>query len=300
MSLTGLTIAITGSRRASELAHLITTFGGRTYIAPTIGIESGQDTSKEAEFFINKIINERIDYVVFMTGPAVYSLMSIAKKLGIEQKFVEALQHTTIISRSLKSKLALANHGVKTDIIPVENTAEGITKLLKGLNISDKAIAVLWHGSYSPSLKEEISALGAKVFEASTYRYSFELNEKGAEILEMMGFNYIPPYEEKVVNLIEDIGKQKIDVITFTSPPAARDLFKIAEKHALKEKLQYQLNNHIIVVAVGPSTMKALEENYINVDVMPTVYKIGPMVKSLIDYLTQTNISKKKSHQSPI
>ena len=110
----------------------------------------------------------------------------------------------------------------------------------------------------------------------------------------MMGFKYIPPDEEKVVNLIEDIDAQKIDVITFTSPPAARDLFKIAEKYALRDKLQYQLNNHIIVVAVGPSTMKALEENFINVDVMPTVYKIGPMIKSLIDYLTQTSIPKKK------
>jgi len=40
--------------------------------------------------------------------------------------------------------------------------------------------------------------------------------------------------------------------------------------------------------------MKALEENFINVDVMPTIYKIGPMIKSLIDYLTQNNIPKKK------
>ncbi|HEX5186734.1 MAG TPA: uroporphyrinogen-III synthase [Nitrososphaeraceae archaeon] len=294
MSLTGLTIAITGSRRASELAHLITTFGGRTYIAPTIGIESGNDTTKEAEFFINIIVNEKIDYVIFMTGPAVYSLMATAKNLGVKQKFVEALKHTTVISRSLKPKIALANHGVKTDIMPIESTAEGIKRLLKDLNISNKNIAVLWHGSYSSSLKEELGALGATVFEASTYRYSFELNEKGAKILEMMGFNYIPPDEEKVVNLIKDISAQKIDVITFTSPPAARDLFKIAEKYTLRDKLQYQLNNHIIVVAVGPSTMKTLEENFIKVDVMPTVYKIGPMIKSLVDYLTQTNIPKKK------
>ena len=133
-----MTVAITGSRRASELAHLITIFGGRPYLAPTVGIEARQDISKEAEFFINKILEERVDYVIFMTGPGVYALMSTAKNLGIEKKFAEALQQTTVVARSLKPKIALAKHGIKTDIIPKENTAEGIAKLLKSFSIEDE------------------------------------------------------------------------------------------------------------------------------------------------------------------
>ena len=39
MPLRGLTVAITGSRRASELAHLVLTFGGVPYVAPTVGID---------------------------------------------------------------------------------------------------------------------------------------------------------------------------------------------------------------------------------------------------------------------
>ncbi|HEX5977091.1 MAG TPA: uroporphyrinogen-III synthase, partial [Nitrososphaeraceae archaeon] len=264
-----MTVAITGSRRASELAHLITSFGGRPYLAPTVGIEASQDISKEVDFFINKILEKKIDYVVFMTGPGVYTLMSTAKNLGIEKKFTEALQQTTVIARSLKPKIALAKHGIKTDIIPEENTAEGLAKLLKSFNIAGKNIAVLWHGLYSPLLKNEIHAVGGQVFESSTYRYSFELKESGARILEMMGFKYIPPDESKVVKLIEDMGKGLIDAITFTSPPSARDIFKIAEAYQLREPLQYYLNNEVIVVAVGPSTMKTLEENYVHVDVMP-------------------------------
>jgi len=289
-----LTVAITGSRRASELAHLITSFGGRPYLAPTVGIEARQDISKEAEFFINKILEERIDYVVFMTGPGVYSLMSTAKNLGIEKKFAEALQATIFIARSLKPKIALANHGVKTDIIPEENTAEGIVKLLKSFSIAGRNIAVLWHGSYSPLLKNELHAVGAQVFESSTYRYSLELKESGVRILEMMGFKYIPPDESKVVKLVEDIGKRLIDAITFTSPPSVRDLFNIAEAYSLRESLQYHLNKEVIVVAVGPSTRKALDENDVHVDVMPDVYKMGAMIKSLSDYLGQADAIKKK------
>jgi uroporphyrinogen-III synthase len=62
----------------------------------------------------------------------------------------------------------------------------------------------------------------------------------------------------------------------------------------LKEPLQYHLNKNVIVVAVGPSTMKAIEENYVHVDVMPDVYKMGAMIKSLSDYLGQANAPKKK------
>jgi uroporphyrinogen-III synthase len=294
MSLAGLTVAITGSRRASELAHLITSFGGRPYLAPTVGIEAAQDISKEAGFFINKILEESIDYVVFMTGPGVYSLMSTAKNLGLEKKFINALQGTTVVARSFKPKVALANHGIKTDIIPEENTAEGIAKLLKSFSMAGRKIAVLWHGSYSPLLKNELNAVGAKVFESSTYKYSFELKESGARILEMMGFKSIPPDERKVVNLLEDIGKGLIDAITFTSPPSARDLFKIAESYHLKNPLQYHLNKEVIVVAVGPSTMKAIEENDVHVDVIPQVYKMGAMIKSLTDYLGQADAPKKK------
>lgn len=293
-----MTVAITGSRRASELAHLITSFGGRPYLAPTVGIEARQDISKEAKFFINKILEDRVDYVVFMTGPGVYTLMSTAKDLGIEKKFAEALQQTTVIARSSKPKIALAKHGIKTDIIPEENTAEGIAKLLKSFSMVGRNVAILWHGSYSPLLKNEIHAVGGEVFESSTYRYSFELKESGARILEMMGFKYIPPDQAKVVKLIEDISKGLIDAITFTSPPSARDLFKIAEAYSLRESLQYYLNNDVIVVAVGPSTMKTIEENYVHVDVMPNIYKMGPMIKSLSDYLDQADAHKKKRKSS--
>lgn len=294
MSLAGLTVAITGSRRASELAHLITSFGGRPYFAPTVGIEAIQDVSKEVGFFINKILEESIDYVVFMTGPGVYSLMSTAKNLGLEKKFTNALQGTTVVARSFKPKVALANHGIKTNIIPEENTVEGIAKLLKSFSLVERKIAVLWHGSYSPLLKNELNAVGAEVFESSTYKYSFELKESGASILEMMGFKSIPPDERKVVKLLEDIGKGLIDAITFTSPPSARDLFKIAESYHMKKPLRYHLNKEVIVVAVGPSTMKAIEENDVHVDVIPQVYKMGAMIKSLTDYLGQADAPKKK------
>jgi uroporphyrinogen-III synthase len=293
LSLKGLTVAITASRRALELAHLITNFGGIPYLSPTVGIESNMDKSKEAEEFIKKITEDKLDYVIFMTGPGVYSLMSAAKKLQMESNVIEALKQTIVIARSLKPKIALANYGIKTNIIPDENTADGIANMLKSSDVQGKKIGVLWHGSYYPILRNEMSAAGAKIFECSTYTYSFDLKESGAKILKEMGFNYVYPDQDKVIKLIEAINKGDIQVITFTSPPSARDLFKIAESIRMKEPLQLSLNNNVIVVAIGPSTKKALEEYTIQVDVMPQIYKMGPMVKALTNYLSQSYIPKR-------
>jgi uroporphyrinogen-III synthase len=293
LSLKGLTVAITASRRALELAHLITNFGGIPYISPTVGIESNMDKSKEAEEFIKKIIEDKLDYVIFMTGPGVYSLISAAKKLQIESDVIEALKRTIVVARSLKPKIALAKYGIKTDMVPDENTADGIAKMLKSIGIQGKKIGVLWHGSYFPVFRNEMSAAGAEIVECSTYTYSFDLKESGAKILDEMGFKYIYPDQDKVIKLIEAINKGDIHVITFTSPPSARDLLKIAESIKMKEPLQLSLNNNVIVVAIGPSTKKALEEYTIQVDVMPQIYKMGPMVKALTNYLNQSYIPKR-------
>ena len=76
MSLRGLTIAITGSRRASELAKIVENFGGKSYIAPTVGIEANLGKPNEAIMeFINRIVKQEAEYVIFMTGPGVFSLM---------------------------------------------------------------------------------------------------------------------------------------------------------------------------------------------------------------------------------
>lgn len=291
-SLTGMRVAITGSRRAYELAHLIKILGGIPIIAPTVGIETRQDITKEVDHFINTILAERLDYMIFMTAPGVYLLMSTAKNLGLDKKLIDALQQITIVTRSLKAKYALANHGIKTDFIPHENTAEGIAKLLKNHDMINKKVAVLWHGSYSSLIRDDLNRTGAKVFELSVYTYSVKLKESGAVILKAMGFNYKTPEEAKVVDLIEEIKKGLIDAITFTSPPSAHDLFKIAETHHMKDSLRLLLNNDIIVVAVGPSTRKALEEEGVRIDVMPNVYKMGSMVKSLSDYVGQANVPK--------
>jgi uroporphyrinogen-III synthase len=286
-----LTVAITASRRASELAHIVESFGGIPYIAPTIGIEADlKKPRKDVLQFLNKVTAGDIDYVIFMTAPGVFSLISIASILGLEEKLVQSLAHVTIVARSLKPKMALKKYGVEIDFVPEENTAEGVSRLLLDKGVIGKKIAILWHGDYPRKLKDNLYKAGAEsVIEASTYKYSLELKKEGASILKSMGYDYIAPDEKKVIHLIHDIIDGKIGSITFTSPPSARDLVKIAKINHLSEVLKNSLNTNVVVVAVGPSTKSVLEENGIDVHVMPQTFKMGPMIKALDEFVSQKN-----------
>jgi uroporphyrinogen-III synthase len=99
-----------------------------------------------------------------------------------------------------------------------------------------------------------------------------------------MGFQYVEPDEKKVVKLIEDMAAGKIHVITFTSPPSARNLFAIAKKHKMNDVLKKAMEK-VAVAAVGLPTASSIEKNGVSVDVMPEVYKMGPMMKALAEYV---------------
>lgn len=285
-SLSNLTVAVTGSRRAQELAHIIRSFGGIPYVAPTIGIEIPKSSAQQGKRFIIRILREKPDYVVFMTGPGVYSLMDIAKESGLQGSLSDALLHTTVVCRSEKPNMALSHFGIRAHLIPKdENTAKGILNLLRKNDLRDKKIAIFWHGSYSKQLSDELQKNGAAVFESFTYTYSSKLDSAGALILKKMGFKYESPKELIVIKLIEKINKGAIDVVTFTSPPSAQELFRIATTHNLETSLRKDLNTKVIVTAIGPSTRKVLEEKEVSVDVMPSVYKMGPMIKALSDFV---------------
>jgi uroporphyrinogen-III synthase len=286
MSLSGVTVAITSSRRASELASLVRKFGGIPYIAPTIGIKNNNALNSECIKFIETIRNERMQFFVFMTGVGVFNLFQNIQKLDHLDTVIEKLRDTVVIARSNKPAMELKKFGIRTNLVPDINTIEGILNLLGNFDIKNKNIGILWHGDYSHSFREKLESLGSKVFEFSSYSYATSLGKTNAAMLKEMGYDYVPPSEEKIGRLIEDIMEGTIDTITFTSPPAVKEFFEFAKRnnqiHALKERL----NHNLLVVSIGPSTSKMLATFHVLVDVMPTTYRMGPMVKELADFIS--------------
>lgn len=286
MSLRGITVAVTSSRRASELANLVRKFGGIPYIAPTIGIKNNSPMNSECNHFIEIISNEKIHFFVFMTGVGVFKLFQNLQKSHGLNIVSEKLQDMIVIARSNKPKSELRKFGINANFVPNINTTEGILKILKGFDVKNKNIGILWHGDSSNSFKKKIESLGANVFNFSSYSYSTSLEQTNAAMLKEMGYDYVAPNEEKIETLIEDIMNGTVDSITFTSPPAVKNFFELAKRNKKFNSLKDKVNHNVLVVSVGPSTSKMLAQFQVLVDIMPTTYRMGPMIKELADYIS--------------
>jgi uroporphyrinogen-III synthase len=289
MSLNGITVAITSSRRASELASLVQKFGGLPYVAPTVGIRSNFSNSalnSECTKFIETVETEKMHFFVFMTGVGVFNLFQCVLKSYRLDNVIKKLHDTIVIARSDKPALELRKLGIVTSFVPKMNTLNGIIELISKLDIKDKNVGILWHGDYSNIFKERLESLGSKVFEFSSYSYSTNLEHKNAAILKEMGYDYVAPSNEKIKSLIDEIVAGNIDTITFTSPPAVKEFFQFVRRTNMMDLLADKLNNNVLVVSVGPSTSAMIEKFGIRVDFAPQVYRMGSMVKELADYIS--------------
>jgi uroporphyrinogen-III synthase len=286
MSLRGITVAITSSRRASELANLVRKFGGIPYIVPTIGIKNNRPLNSQCDQFIETISNYKMHFFIFMTGVGVFNLFQNLQKSHRLNTVNEKLQDTIVIARSNKPKMELRKFGIKTNYVPDINTIEGIFNLLNSFDVKNKNIGILWHGDSSGPFKKKIESLGANVFDFSSYSYSTSLEQENATMLKEMGYDYVAPNEKKIESLIEDIMNGTVDSITFTSPPAAKEFFVLAKRNNKLNSLKNKLNNTVLVVSVGPSTSNMLAQFHVLVDIMPTTYRMGPMIKELAEYIS--------------
>ena len=286
MSLRGITVAVTSSRRASELASIVRKFGGIPYIAPTIGIKNNNPLNSECNRFIETISKERMHFFIFMTGVGVFNLFQNLQKLHKSDTAIQKLHDTIVIARSNKPRMELRKFGIKTHFVPNMNTIDGISNLLNRFDIKNKNIGILWHGDSSGSFKKRLKSLDANVFDFSSYSYSTNLERTNAIVLKKMGYDYVAPNEEKIERLIEDIMKGLVDVITFTSPPAVKEFFEFAKRNYKIKALKDWLNSNVLVVSVGPSTSKMLSDFHVLVDVVPSTYRMGPMIKELADYIS--------------
>ena len=288
--LEGRTIVITASRRASEQASLVSRLGGSAYVVPTVGISLAPDDGG-VEKFLRSITEIGTDYVVFMTGPGVHSLLLAARKLLVEEELVRMLNSkgVKVVARSGKPKTVLARFGIKVDAMPPpgQATTEGVVSTLRRFGLSGKKVAIMWHGAHPSSTREELISAGAEsVLECSTYSYSRRLDGQGADLLSSMGFSAVPPEDERLLSLIRELiaGERVVDAITFTSPPAVRHFFEAAEERGLEEELRLSLSGKVCLAAVGPSTKKALEEHGVEVDVVPGLQAMGAMMTALGEY----------------
>jgi len=265
LSLEGKIIAITRpEKQSNELADLVSKLEGKPYVAPTLEIKPKQD-KRLIKRLLNKILDGEIDFLVFLSINGVKILFEFVEEMELKAKFLEALRKVSVIAIGPKTRMELEKNGITVDLVPRKYSSEGIIESLREMDLRKKTVAIPRSNKSSQHLGLDLKKMGANVLEVPVYEYAF------------------PEDQSRVLALINNLLQEKVDAITFTSSSTAVNLFKIAREHVSIDDFTRCLRK-TVVVAIGPTTKRTLEELGVKVDVVPEEYTIQSMMDSLVEY----------------
>ncbi|MGE3285479.1 MAG: uroporphyrinogen-III synthase [Pseudonocardia sp.] len=259
--LAGFTVGVTAARRADELGAMLERRGACVLHGPAIRIVPLADDTRLREA-TEGLVARPPDITVATTGIGFRGWVEAADGWGVGEDLLKALGHGRLIARGPKARGAIRASGLADEWSPPsESSAEVLDYLLDG-GVDGLRIAVQLHGEPLPDVVEALRVAGAEVVEVPVYRW-------------------VPPAELAPLDRLTDAALTGgVDVLVFTSAPAAASLLARAAERGLRDELVAVLRGPVVVLCVGPVTAGPLEA----VDV-PTVQpqrsRLGAMVRRL-------------------
>lgn len=259
----GLRVLSFESRRAKEIAHLISTNGGVPIVAPSMR-EVPEGSNEDEVKLIRGILIHQFDAVIFMTGVGARALIETAKTVSGEN-FLTALGKTAVVVRGPKPSAVMREFNVPVTLaVPEPNTWREIVSTLdansQAVPLKGSRIAVQEHGEPSPELYAALRERGAVVFPVHVYRWALPED--------------IGPLKAAVQSLVN----REINVVMFTSSVQFVHVARIADELGLRSEILSALKN-VIVASIGPTTSETLRKNSLTVDFEPSHPKMGFLVK---------------------
>jgi uroporphyrinogen III methyltransferase/synthase len=157
---------------------------------------------------------------------------------------------------------ALAEHGVRVELVPTEYRAEALVERLRRVvGPGDRVLL--------PRAKEARDVLVV------------ELRRLAVAVTE------VPAYQTRriddgVVRLREALGSGAVDAVTFTSSSTARNF---AEQFSDDERSAWR--GRIAVASIGPITAATAAEYGLPTDVMPSEYTIPALARAVAEYFSR-------------
>ncbi len=261
--LKGKTVALTRPvGQAEEAGRLIEAKGGIPYYIPAIEIKP-LSNPEPVKRFITELQAGKVDYVILMSTNGVKYLFEVAESLKEAGALRCGLARSYVIGVGPRTAQELEAYGVHVDLVPEKYSSEGLLEALKTKNINGKVIRIPRTTSATPTLTDQLTAMGADVQEIHVY-------ESG-----------LPVDEGLKAKFYEDLAGGRIDAVLFGSGLSAKNIFKMLTEKAPMEKLREIMVKQVTVVAIGPTTAEALKELKVKVDVVPKDYLFEEALSAL-------------------
>lgn len=264
---TGLRVLALESRRAAELAKLISRYGGEAVVAPAMR-EVPLDSNREALSFAESLLAGGFDMVIFLTGVGTRAVLGAVETKYRRADFIAALQRVKVVPRGPKPTAVLRELSVIPALtVPEPNTWRELLQVLdEAANSSPEfrlrgaRVALQEYGVSNPELISGLTERGALVTRVPVYQWALPENTSPLECA------------------IQEIAAGSIDVVFFTTSVQVTHLFQIAAKMRLEEPMRQGLRR-AIVASIGPTTSEELVRKRIQPDLEPSHPKMGFLVK---------------------
>ena len=267
--LAGRHIALPESRELDLFADMLLTRGATVLRCPLVSIHDAPDQALVSAW-IDSFINEPCDDLILLTGEGLRRLLATAERAGgsLREDFIARLGQVRKLTRGPKPGTALRKIGLKSDLVAVEPTTEGVIRRLSTENLQGRRVAVQLYGT-EPNLPliDFLREAGATVTSVAPYVYADDVEDA------------------RVEELIAAILDQQLDAVAFTSATQVRRLFQIGRRQCGEQALINGLRQ-LKVAAVGPVVADELRERDVRVDLMPeSSFFMKPLVRELVKSL---------------
>jgi len=254
----GKTVVVTRSRQqASKLVALLAAAGARCLEVPTLEIGPPDDFAPLDEALTRL---DQFHWLVFTSANGVAAFMA---RLFGQGKDVRVLGQAKIAAIGPATAQALAEFGLKADVVPSAFKAEVLLQALSPLVAPGSRILLARAQIAREVLPQGLLRLGAA-------------EVKVAPVYQTTAPRELPP--EAAAALKEGA----VDVLTFTSSATVHNFAKLLGK----ERFQ-KLAAKAVVAAIGPITSATLKEYGITPQIEPQEYLIPALVKAVIDFFQE-------------
>jgi uroporphyrinogen-III synthase len=280
----GLRVLSLESRRATEMAKLIETYGGAAIVAPSMR-EVPLETNTEAQAFTRKLLAGEFDAAIFLTGVGTRALTRVAEIVCPREEFVAALKKIPVVARGPKPVAALKELGITPVVTaPEPNTWRELLAALdenqNSLPLREKRVAIQEYGAPNTELLAGLAQRGAVVTQVPVYEWALPEN--------------VQPLRDAVTALVT----AKVDVALFTTSIQIIHLLKIAAEMG-KEKETVAAFQKILVGSIGPVTSEELRAHGIAVDMEPSHPKMGFLVNEAAQQSAALLAKKRAAADTP-
>jgi uroporphyrinogen-III synthase len=267
-ALQGYTVGITADRRWHEQAELLERRGATVVHGPTMATEYLGSEQALAEA-TRAVIQRPPHYLVATTGIGVRAWFEATHAWGLADAVVDALDRTEIIARGPKAAAALNVVGLTATVeVPSARLDDAVAWLCRR-PLAGTTVALQEYGEPAPAAVGVLEGAGATVVTIPVYRW------------------HQPAADDAAARLVTACCDGAVDAVTFTSGPAVTNLFDIAERRGLADRLRRRCNDGLVVACVGPVCADHARRAGVDGPVAPDTGRLGLLVRVLTDALGQ-------------